>query len=91
VFVPPEMWFHQHFNTGRDPVLFLAIGRGSDKPKSGGKQYVYKSVKEGGDQIEYEEEDPAIHRDYEAALAEDGVACRMGGKHPFCTAKAEAA
>jgi quercetin dioxygenase-like cupin family protein len=91
VFVPPEMWFHQHFNTGRDPVLFLAIGWGSDKPKAGGKQYVYKSVKEGGDQIEYEEEDPAIHRDYEAALAAQGVICRMGGKHPFCTAKAEAA
>jgi oxalate decarboxylase/phosphoglucose isomerase-like protein (cupin superfamily) len=91
VFVPPEMWFHQHFNTGSDPVLFLAIGWGSDKPKAGGKQYVYKSVKEGGDQIEYEEEDPAIHRDYEAALAERGVTCRMGGKHPFCTAKAEAA
>jgi hypothetical protein len=35
----------------------LAIGWGSDKPKAGGKQYVYKSVTEGGDQIEYEDED----------------------------------
>jgi quercetin dioxygenase-like cupin family protein/oxalate decarboxylase/phosphoglucose isomerase-like protein (cupin superfamily) len=86
VFVPPEMWFHQHFNAGKDPVLFLAIGWGSDKPKAGGKQYVYKSVKEGGDQIEYEDEDPQIHRDYEVALVKAGATCRMGGKHPFCTA-----
>jgi len=85
IFVPPEMWFHQHFNAGKDPVLFLAIGWGSDKPKAGGKQYVYKSVKLGGDQIEYEEEDPTLHRDYEAALKRAGAACEMGGKHPFCT------
>lgn len=87
IFVPPEMWFHQHFNAGKDPVLFLAIGWGSDKPKAGGKQYVYKSVKLGGDQIEYEEEDAEIHRDFEAALEKQGVACIMGGKHPFCTGK----
>src|SRR4030095_3774820 len=49
VFVPPEMWFHQHVNGSAEPVFFLAIGWGSDKPKAGGKAYVYKSVKEGGD------------------------------------------
>ncbi len=36
VFVPPEMWFHQHFNAGAEPVFFLAIGWGNDKPKIGG-------------------------------------------------------
>lgn len=86
VFVPPEMWFHQHFNTGADPVLFLAIGWGSDKPRPGGRMYVYeKSVKEGGDNVMYEDEDPQIHRDYETALAEAGVTCRMGQFHPHCT------
>ena len=85
VFVPPEMWFHQHFNTGADPVLFLAIGWGSDKPKAGGGEYVYKSTKEGGDQIEYEDEDANIHRDFEAALVKSGAKCTMGGHHPFCT------
>jgi hypothetical protein len=87
VLVPPEMWFHQHFNTGAEPTLFLAIGWGSDKPKSGGKQYVYKDVKEGGDQIEYEDEDPDIHRDFEAAVGRAGATCRMGDIHPFCSHK----
>ncbi len=87
MFVPPEMWFHQHFNTCPEPVLFLAIGWGSEKPKLGGKQYVYTSVKEGGDNIEWEDEDPQIHRDYEAEIARNGVECTMGEHHPFCTFK----
>ena len=87
MFVPPEMWFHQHFNGGAEPVFFLAIGWGSDKPKAGGKAYVYESVKEGGDQIEYEDEDPQIHADFEASLAKYGAVCKMGGYHPFCTTK----
>jgi quercetin dioxygenase-like cupin family protein len=86
MFVPPEAWFHEHFNTGNEPVLFLAIGWGSDKPKSGGKAYVYKSVKEGGDQIEYEDEDPNLHPDFEAALATVGAKCQMP-YHPLCTQK----
>jgi len=86
MFVPPEAWFHEHFNTGNEPVLFLAIGWGSDKPKAGGKAYVYKSVKEGGDQIEYEDEDPNLHPEFEAALAKVGAKCQMP-YHPLCTQK----
>ncbi|MPZ13874.1 MAG: cupin domain-containing protein [Chloroflexi bacterium] len=85
MFVPPEMWFHQHFNTAPEPTLFLAIGWGSDKPKAGGKQYVYVSTKEGGDQIEWGDEDPTTHREYEAEIARNGVECQMGDHHPFCT------
>ena len=86
VFVPPEMWFHQHFNGGAEPVFFLAIGWGSDKPKAGGKAYVYKSVKEGGDQIEYEDEDPMIHAEFEAAMNKASARCKMD-YHPYCTMK----
>lgn len=89
LFVPPEMWFHQHFATSPEPVLFLAIGWGSDKPKAGGKQYVYISTKLGGDQIEWEDEDPAIHAEYEAELRRNGVGCQMGAHHPFCTSRTE--
>jgi quercetin dioxygenase-like cupin family protein len=84
VFVPPEMWFHQHFNGGADPVFFLAIGWGSDKPKAGGKAYIYKSVKEGGDQIEYEDEDPQIHAEFERNMKNAGAQCKMA-YHPYCT------
>ncbi len=87
VFVPPEMWFHQHFNAGAEPVFFLAIGWGNDKPKIGGGGYVYKDIKQGGDQIEYEDEGPNIHTEFEAALAKVGAKCEMGGMHPFCTQK----
>ena len=44
VFVPPEMWFHQYFNDGAEPVLFLAVDWGSEKPKMGGGAYVYTST-----------------------------------------------
>jgi oxalate decarboxylase/phosphoglucose isomerase-like protein (cupin superfamily) len=86
VFVPPEMWFHQHFNGSAEPVFFLAIGWGSDKPKAGGKAYIYKSVKEGGDQIEYEDEDPNIHGEFEERLRKAGAKCQMA-YHPFCTSR----
>ena len=87
MFVPPEMWYHQHFNTAPEQTLFLAIGWGSEKPKAGGKQYVYVGKKFGGDNIDWDEEDPAIHKEYEAELARNGVQCRMGGLHPNCTQK----
>jgi quercetin dioxygenase-like cupin family protein len=87
MFVPPEEWFHAHFNVGPEPALFLAIGWGSDKPKAGGKQYAYKSVKLGGDQYEFEDEDPDVHHQYEEELARSGVKCQMGPVHPFCTQK----
>jgi hypothetical protein len=34
---------------------------------------VYTSVKQGGTLIEYEDEDPAIRRTYEAELARKGI------------------
>jgi hypothetical protein len=44
-------------------------------------------IKEGGDQIEYEDEDRQFHADFEAALKKAGAQCRMGSYHPFCTQK----
>jgi hypothetical protein len=47
---------------------------------------VYKSVKEGGDQIEYEDEDPKIHTEFEVAMKGAGARCKMD-YHPHCTMK----
>jgi hypothetical protein len=41
----------------------------------------------GGGQIEFEDEDPQIHRDFEAAMREVGARCAMGSYHPECTVK----
>ncbi|HEY7164069.1 MAG TPA: ethanolamine ammonia lyase-activating protein [Candidatus Binatia bacterium] len=89
VVVPPCGWFHQHFNSGAVPVRYLALRKG------GNGRYKYPinfndgegpgvSLKEGGGQIEYEDEDPEIHREFEAALTNAGAQCAMGAYHPRC-------
>ena len=78
VFSPPTNWFHQHFNTGREPALQLALRCGSQKFPLGIRVAairagVYKSVKQGGTLIEYEDEDPQVRAQYEAELRRKGV------------------
>lgn len=77
VLAPPSMWFHQHFNTGPEPAKYLAIRWGSKKyplfKSHGERAKVTISVKEGGNQIEYEDEDPAIRKLFEEELAKNGV------------------
>ncbi len=90
VVVPPENWFHEHFNTGADPARYLAL-------RFTGKHYAQRgafqsreadvSVKEGGAQIEYEDEDPRIHEIFESELASHGAQCHMKGLVPWCTSK----
>jgi oxalate decarboxylase/phosphoglucose isomerase-like protein (cupin superfamily) len=77
VISPPDQWFHQHFNTSEQETRYLAIRWNSKKYKVF-KDIVDRSVKEGGTQIEYEDEDPKIRRDFEAELAQRGIKSRMG-------------
>jgi oxalate decarboxylase/phosphoglucose isomerase-like protein (cupin superfamily) len=77
VIVPPDRWFHQHFNTGAEPARYMAF-------RWGGRKYpLFKEYKFdyptrlGGDQIEYEDEDPQIARLFEGELDKSGVASRM--------------
>ncbi len=51
---------------------------------------VDEDVKKGGSQIEYDDEEPKIHQEFEEAVAKAGAICRMGAYHPFCTHKAVA-
>jgi oxalate decarboxylase/phosphoglucose isomerase-like protein (cupin superfamily) len=78
VVVPPERWFHQHFNTGPEPARYLAMRWGSQRYRTvGGEYQVDRSVSAGGDQIEYEDEDPAVRELFEAELARHGVESGM--------------
>ena len=55
-----------------------ALGQPQASPGRWGKNYgTDESVKTGGDQIEYADEDPQIRALFEQELAKRGVACRM--------------
>jgi len=90
VLVPSDRQFHQHFNTGPQPARYLAtavgglrypttlanrislLGAGGDDLPA-----VSKSVKEGGDQIEYEDQDPRIHGIWLEAMRKNGAPPKM--------------
>ena len=75
IVVPPaDSQFHQHFTTGPDAARYLATGLGGVRyPQTdrlmdhlvgtpGAKQKASMSVREGGNQIEYTDQDPRIPR-----------------------------
>ena len=77
--VPPDNWFHQHFNTGPDSARYLALRWGSDKygvravRMSHIADAQYSNQEEGGDQIDYTEESSAIMGRFEEKLAKNGL------------------
>lgn len=79
IVVPPEMWWHQHFNVGKTPARYLALRWGSKKYQFQLAQNEEMEVdrRQGGDQIEYEDEDPEVRQWFEAALANEGVESGM--------------
>jgi quercetin dioxygenase-like cupin family protein len=86
VFPPADRQLHQHFNTSNRPARYLATNVGGIRYpftaaawRSGGdgsekKQAVSLSIKQGGDQIEYEDQDPRIHPLWLAELRKNGGA-----------------
>ncbi len=71
--VPPDGWFHQHFNTGNEPARYLALRWRSRETRLGLSAGTDTSLKLGGNQIEYPDEDPEIRRIYEQELAKKGL------------------
>jgi mannose-6-phosphate isomerase-like protein (cupin superfamily) len=96
VVVPPDQWWHQHFNTGTTRARYLAMHRSNWRYKpvfkgAGDLKGSITSVKEGGLQVEYEDEDPTIHRIFLDELAKSGAECRMCAFYANCPKKSCAA
>lgn len=85
LFAPPDGMFHQHFDTSPEPARYLAAGLGSKRypvvqvrraGSEGNRSDV--SIKEGGRQIEYADQDPRIHALWLSEIDRTGVTSRMG-------------
>ena len=76
--VPPNMWFHQHFNTGTTPARYLAFkAEGVAIRNAQGVPKAWISRRVGGHQIDYADESPLIRESFSAALARAGLKPRM--------------
>lgn len=72
IFVPPNRWFHQHFNVGEQPGRYLAF---HPLPQFTG--FAAENLDRSNDQFEYHQEDPAIRAHFEAELAKRGLTSEM--------------
>lgn len=88
VIVPSDNCFHQHFNSGTTRARYLAFRPGDAglfSPRGGGGEDADRSIKEGGWQIEYSDEEREIHQIFEKELSAHGATCRMKAFIPWCT------
>lgn len=83
IYSPQSEWFHQHFNTGKEPALHLATTGGGlgvalptlrERPGELARLgFPDGSIRNGGTIIEYEDEDPEIRRAFEKELRQKGI------------------
>ena len=84
MYTPPFWMYHQHFNTGDTPARYVACSLGSRRypfialRRRSAEGAGAVSVSKGGRQIEYEEQDPRVHRKFLEELAATGVPSEMG-------------
>lgn len=84
MFVPPDRWFHQHFNGGESPAKYMAttwIGGKYFAKSLGGGGRTHRlnnvSTEEGGNMVDYPNEDPMIRDMFESELAKRGIKSQM--------------
>jgi uncharacterized RmlC-like cupin family protein len=84
MYAPPLWMFHQHFNTAPEPARYLAIGMGSRRypfstiRREGAAGKSDADIKDGGRQVEYNDQDPRLHQEWLDAIAKTGVESDMG-------------
>lgn len=71
-FVPPDMWFHQHFNTGPQPARYFAMHYGYWRVvmKDLGPENLHENA---GHQIPYQNEDSEVLDYFMKGLAQNGA------------------
>jgi hypothetical protein len=74
--VPPNRWFHQHFNSGPSPSRYLAFKHFSPR-NAQGVPLSWISRRLGGNQIDYADESQLVRSMFAEALAKHGLAPRM--------------
>ncbi|MBV9119611.1 MAG: cupin domain-containing protein [Chloroflexi bacterium] len=72
LFVPPNRWFHQHFNLGSAPARYLAF-----HPPLQFHGYAEKVEDRARDQIEYPQEDAWVREYFEGELGKRGLSSLM--------------
>ena len=86
VFAPPDGMYHQHYNTSDHPARYLAVALGSIRyPFTESKMKLFgggvdTSVEDGGNQIEFADQDPRIHQIFLDELRKNGVSSNMGSQ-----------
>ncbi len=80
IYSPPDGWFHQHMSTGKVPARHVACYGGMNPLATtwypdGSRVMI--PVREGGQLINYEDEDPEVLRYFAEANAKEGVECAM--------------
>ena len=84
VYCPPDSMFHQLFNVSNYPSQYLALQIGTVRyPLPEMKRQIWdvgvdRNVKQGGAQIEYEDQDPRMHAIWLKEIARNAVTSRMG-------------
>ena len=77
MFVPPMQWWHQHFNPGAEPARYLALKPWGFKFNVEDLKDTGEDVKSGGAQIEYQDQNPEIHKVFLTECARRGAEARM--------------
>lgn len=75
---PPNMWYHQHFNTGNSPARYLAFKyEGVAIRNSQGVPKAWISKRIGGHQIDYADEQQMVRTLFADSLAKHGLESQM--------------
>jgi len=84
MFVPPDRWFHQHFNGGEAPAKYMAStwigGKYFSKALGGGgRTHRLNTIRvhDGGNMVDYPDEDPIVREMFEGELSKRGLKSQM--------------